>query len=291
MADFQFTIRSQGSARVHPYKGKDGTVFENLLIGGIKSSVVNISGMMIAQAGLEASERVLWLGATYFQRLISRTPRDEDYKYYTRNDSSSRIKDFIVHYHKADDDYMQDYWTARYWNYEGITAKYLRDSCGCNFENFNDPREIEIIYNEFRDRFFGTPGSRGRAEKESGKKTLKEIRFWCDYPADDEHEIRFKLLEDGGYVGDGVIKRGPDRYHGVVNEHSIQAPAGMKAITYAEFMSGQFKAPNKRVHNKNYLKYIGPSVSYSKELEKIIGFGDKYISNSDIAKIMSLYGV
>lgn len=282
MADFKLTIKSEGTSHQRPYIGKDGQEFTNLMIGAVESKVINLTGKMIAQAGLAASERVLWLSAIYFQRLISRTPRDENYTYYD-DEGNSRS-------HKDDEDYMQDYWTARYWNYQGITAKYLRESCGCNFETFNDPREIEIIYREFRDRFFGAPGSKGRANKESGKTTLKSVRFYCDYPKDSKHELRYHLLEYGGFTGDGIIKRGNKRYHGVVGDHSVQAPYGMTALTNAEFVSGQFKIPSGRVLNKNILKYIGLPQNVTKELDTV-DLPKVTLSSSLIDEIMRIYGV
>lgn len=282
MANFKLTIKSEGTSHQHPYVGKNGKEFTDLMIGKVERTVMDITGKMVASAGLAASERVLWLGAIYFQRLISRTPRDEDYSYLDERGN--------IHYHKDDEDYIQDYWTARYWNYQGITAQYLRDSCGCTFETFNNQEEIEVIYKEFRARFFGAEGSRGRANKESGKTTLKSLRFYCDYPKDKVHELRYHLLEYGGYKGDGIIKNGAERYHGVVNGHSVQAPKGMTALTNAEFMSGQFAAPGKRYSNRNLLKYIGPTQNMSDELYQIFK-GRTKLTNSDVEKIMSLYGV
>lgn len=279
---FSVKVKSEGTSHQKPYIGKDGKAVANLMIGALKNSVFDLTGRMIVKAGLEASERTLWYSAVYFQRLISRTPRDENYTYLD--------KDGHKRSHKDDGDYIQDYWTAKYWNYEGITAKYLRENCGCNFETFNNPKEIETIYQEFRNRFFGAAGSRGRANKESGKTTLKSVRFFCDYPNDKQHELRYHLLEYGGYTGDGIIKRGDKYYHGVASGHSIQAPAGMTAMTEAEYNSGQFKAPGKRVYTKNLLKYIGSTKNMTAEIEKILK-GKTTLSNSDVAKIMSLYGV
>ena len=280
---FKITIKSESTSRQQPYVGKDGKKVADLMIGAIRNKTLDLTGRMIAKVGLEASERVLWYAAIYFQRVISRTPRDENYSY-TDDKGHKRT-------HEDDGDYIQNYWTAKYWNYEGITAKYLRDSCGCNFETFNNPKEIETIYREFRNRFFGKEGSRGRANKEAGKTTLKSVRIFCDYPKDKIHELRYHLLEYGGYVGDGIIKRdsGNKYYHGVANGRSIQAPKGMTALTDAEYQSGQFKAPSKRAHTKNLLKYIGPTQQMTKELEKIIGTRSR-LSDSDIAKIMELYG-
>lgn len=280
-ATFKLRVRTEGTSNPKAYVGKDGNQISNLMIGSLETRALDFTGQMITQVGLEASERTLWFAAIYFQRLIARTPRDENYSY---RDNKGNI-----HYHKDDEDYIQDYWTAKYWNYEGITAKYLRDNCGCKFDVVNNQKEIKTIYNEFRNRFFGAEGSKGRANKEAGKTTIKSIRIFCDYPKDKEHELRYHLLEYGGYIGDGIIKSG-ERYHGVVNGHSIQAPNGMTAMTDAEFKSGQFKAPGKRVKTKNLLKHIGRSLSMTKEIKKILK-GKTKLSESDITKIMGLYGV
>ena len=282
MAEFRLRIRSEGTSNQKAYVGKDGKVFSNLMIGALENRVLDMTGRMIAKSGLEASERVLWLGAIYFQRVVARTPRDENYSY--------RDKDGHIHYHKDDEDYIQDYWTAKYWNYEGITAKYLRDNCGCTFEVLNDQKEIKTIYKEFRNRFFGAQGSQGRKNKESGKTTLKSIRVFCDYPKDKQHELRFHLLEYGGYTGDGIIKSGDNYYHGVASGKSVQAPRGMVAITDAEYNSGQFKVPGSNVSNKNLLKKIGPSRTMPEELKDILK-NKRELSSSDIAKIMDFYGV
>lgn len=282
MATFRIRIKSEGTSNQKAYEGRDGTKFTNLMIGALENRVLDVTGRMIAKSGLEASERVLWLGAIYFQRVVARTPRDENYSY--------RDGDGKIHYHKDDEDYIQDYWTAKYWNYEGITAKYLRDKCGCTFETLNDQNEIKTIYREFRNRFFGAQGSQGRKNKESGKTTLKSIRVFCDYPKDKQHELRFHLLEYGGYVGDGIIKSGDKYFHGVASGKSVQAPRGMVAITDAEYNSGQFKVPGSNVSNKNLLKKIGPSRTMPEELKDILK-NKRELSSLDIAKIMDFYGV
>ena len=282
MATFSIKVKSEGTSNPKPYVGKDGKVFANLLIGAIETKVLDVTGRMIAQSGLEASERTLWLAAIFFQRIIARTPRDENYSY---RDSKGNI-----HYHKDDKDYIQDYWTARYWNYQGITAKYLRENCGCTFETFNDTSEIEIIYKEFRNRFFGAEGSKGRKNKESGKTTLKSVRIYCDYPKDKYHELRYHLLEFGGYTGDGIIKKGDERYHGVAGGRSIQAPSGMTAMTNAEFESGQFQVPIGITSNADLLKNIGPKQNMTQELKKILG-RRKRLRADDVSRIMELYGV
>ena len=293
MATFRINVRSQSTEKQRKYRGKDGKRFDDILIGAMRTQVIDLTGRMITTVGLEASERALWLNAIYFQRIVSRTPRDENYSYIDNSDKKRFHKGEANPSAKNDydknNDHIQDYWTAKYWRYPPITAKYLRENCGCTFEVFNDPSEIEIIYKEFRDRFFGPVGSRGRANKERGKTTLKGIRIVCDYPDDEEHQLRYKLLEYGGYTGDGIIKKGDKYFHGVANERSIQAPLGMEAKTKAEYESGQFRVP-KKTYTKNLLKQIGTTQDITKELEKIIGNKTR-ISEVDIEKVMSLYGV
>ena len=278
METFRIRVRTQGTSQQRPYVGKDGKKFNDILIGALETQVLDFTGRMVTKTGLKASQRVLWLSAIYFQRVIARTPRDEDYSY---KDEKGNI-----HYHKDDGDYIQDYWVAKYWRFPGITAKYLRESCGCTFEVFNDPKEIEIIYNEFEKVFFGKANSRAR----KGESTLKGIRIYCDYPKDEQHELRYKLLEYGGYVGDGIIKQGDNYYHGVANKHSVQAPRGMLAITNAEYESGQFKVTKRRAKNENLIKYSGPTQKMTEELKRIIGNKSK-LSDADVNKIMELYGV
>ena len=283
-ATFKIRVKSEGTSNQKAYEGKDGVKFTNLMIGALENRVLDLTGRMIAKSGLDASERTLWFSAIYFQRLVSRTPRDESYSY---KDEDGHKKS-----HKDDGDYIQDYWTAKYWNYEGITAKYLRDNCRCTFEKFNDPKEVEIIFKEFRNRFFGKVGSEVRKNKEKGKTTLKSVRFFCDYPKDKQHELRYHLLEYGGYIGDGIIKKsdGNKYYHGVVNGHSVQAPKGMSALTDAEFNAGQFQAPGNKITTDELIKHIGPTQNMTAEIKKIIKNKTK-LSKADVTKIMSLYGV
>lgn len=278
-ATFKIRVRTEGTSNRKAYVGKDGKKIRSIMIGALETRVLDLTGKMIVRSGLEASERTLWLNAIFFQRLVSRTPRDESYSY--------RDKEGHIHYHKDDKDYIQDYWTAKYWNYEGITAKYLRENCGCTFETINNKNEIKIIYQEFRNRFFGKEGSTGRKNKESGKTTLKGVRIFCDYPKDKQHELRYHLLEYGGYVGDGIIKEGDKNYHGVIGGRSVQAPGGMTALTEAEFAAGNFS-----VSNADLIKYLGKitKVKSYESLKKLLK-GKVKLSKADVAKIMELYGV
>ena len=285
MVKYKIRVKGEGSSHRRAYTGQDGKKVRSLMIGAVEEHVLDLTGKMMASTGLAASERVLWLSAVYFQRIISRTPRDENYSYRSYDKSK---KKWYIHYHKDDKDYIQDYWTARYGRYQPITAAYLRESCGCTFERFNDPKEIQIIYKIFRDTFFGKEGSRGRANKESGKTILRGVRIRCEYPDDKQHKLRYHLLEYGGYVGDGVIKHGPDLPHGVAGNRSIQAPSGMTALTDAEFEQEQFNVPNSEILAN--LKKLSKVVVDPKKLRKLLG-SKRRLSTADMALVMKEYGV
>lgn len=269
---FSLKIKGEGSSNGHYYVGKDGVAFKNLLIGGIEERVLNLEGKMLAAKGLEASERILKLHAIFFQRIISRTPRDESYHWI---DAKGNLK-----HHKDDKDYIQDYWTITYNNMR-ITAKYLKDSCGCTFDKFNDKEEIEVIYKEFK-KFLGKKSS----SYWSGGKTIRALTVFNDYPKDKQHELRYHLLEFGGYMGDGIIKHN-NRPHGVVGGHSIQAPAGMTALTEAEFKNGSFNVATNKL--TSHLGNVQKVKSYSRL--KTLLKGKVKFTQDDLAKIMEEYGV
>ena len=273
---FSVRIKAEGKSNGRPYIGKDGKAVANLIIGAIEEQTLDITGKMIAMKGLEASERVLKLNAIFFQRVVSRTPRDETYHY--------RDKKGHLRTHKDDGDYIQDYWTAAYGTSSPISAKYLRDNCGCTFENFNDPSEIETIYKEFR-RFLGKSTS-AFFKNGKGGRTFRGVRIYNDYPKDKQHELRYHLLEYGGYVGDGIIKE-KERPHGVVGGRSIQAPAGMLALTKAEFEGQKFNIPTEDLFK--YLKRVKKMKSYS-TLKRLLK-GHVRFTQDDLAKIMEVYGV
>ena len=64
----------------------------------------------------------------------------------------------------------------------------------------------------------------------------------------------------------------------------------MTAKTNAEYEAGQFKVPGSEVSNKDLLKNIGLKQNMTKELRKILN-GKITLSDSDVKKIMELYGV
>lgn len=265
-AAFKIKLKHQGASRIEQYTDRDGKAFSESIAGAIEDRIAAVAGSKIVEEKEKSRSRTLFLSAVFFQRVVSRTPLDEDY-YYTDKDGNLVI-------HNKDDDVVRDCWVASY-NKRKVTAKQFRDA-GLTFDVFNDESEIRAIYDVFCKTFIQGKGNRN----------IKSIRI------ENTHE-RFPMLEYGEYQHDGDLKRGELYYHGVVGGYSVQAPYGMLRITEAEFETmslnmGSDELIKSYVKRSQRLNKI-PSASKMKELKKIINKG--HIRESDLDAIERIYGV
>ena len=218
-AKFKMKIKHTGASSFDTYVGNDGKVITEKIKGAVEETAYNAVGKMVAEKTEEATRRNVFLSAMFFQRVVSRTPLDEDY-------ITGMNKDGHLTMHKADDDVVRDCWVASYRNRK-ITSKELRENFGCEFYKFNDRKEVKKIYEQFL--------------KLIGKtQNIRSIRI-------ENTNERFAMLEYGEYEHDGTIKKDTDNkyYHGVKGGYSIQAPAGMLRLTEQEFQDTVFNIPTK----------------------------------------------
>ena len=267
---FKLKIKHFGSSQIESYTGNDGKTFVSRIQGELENTIIDATGQMVAEKALEISRRNLFLAAMFFQRVVSRTPLDEDY--YTGVDE--RGKPTI---HHADEDRVRDSWVASYNNFK-ITAKYLRENCGCEFFVFNDRSEVKKIYQEFL-KFL----SKGKGLAD-GTATLKGVRI------ENNHE-RFPMLEYGEYEHDGVIKKGEHYEHGVKGGFSIQAPVGMLRLTQQEFEDTAFNIPTKDLMMDGRKWQTGLKKKGSLKTVKKLLYGKKKISFKDACEIAKVYSV
>ena len=261
---FKLKIKHQGSSRIDQYTGKDGKIISQKIVGAIEDSAYLVSGRRVFEAAQTHRERTLFLTAVFFQRVVSRTPLDEDY-YFTDKDGDLKI-------HHKDDDAVRDCWTASY-NNKKITAKQLKD-LGVTFDRFNDEGEIRTIYETFRKAFVQGKGNRD----------IKVVHV------DNTHE-RFPQLEYGEYEHDGELKRGEKYYHGVQNGYSVQAPHGMLRITQAEFETMTLSMSTEKlikeyVRRSQRLNKI-PSESKMREIKRVMK--KQHLTDNDIKIIERAY--
>lgn len=140
----------------------------------------------------------LYIAATFFQRVVARTPVDEEY---TQADGTP---------HVPDEDSVRDDWYIAY----GSKTMRSTQFAGC-FDTVDDKGSIDRI-------------ARALVSGIKTSRIIRQIRIYNTNP-------RFSQLEYGEYrFSSGRISSGPKRKHGVVGGFSVQAPSGMLRITESE---------------------------------------------------------
>jgi len=264
MATFNVRIKAQGASRIEHFTDKSGKAFAKTIAGAIEERVATAMGSAIVEEMEKNRARTLFLSAVFFQRVVNRTPLDEDY-YYMNKKGELAI-------HNKDDDVVRDCWVASY-NNRKITSKQLRES-GLTFDTFNDEGEIRQIYEVFSKAFI----------QGKGKRNINSIKI-------ENTNERFPMLEYGEYQADGDIKRGELYYHGVEGGYSVQAPHGMLRITEAEFETMSLNMSSDDLI-KNYVSRSQrtkkvPSASRMEELKRIINKG--HLKESDLDAVERMY--
>ena len=262
---FKIKTKHQGASHIDQYTGSNGKIVAQHFAGAIEDEVAEVKGRALLVSAKTQRERTLFMAAVFFQRVVCRTPVDEDYYYQDKNGD--------LKIHNKDDDAVRDAWVASY-NNRKITAKQMREA-GITFDKFNDEGEIRAIYEMFREAFI------------MGNKNILTVHI------DNEHE-RFPMLEYGEYKNDGTLKKGEKYYHGVEGGYSVQAPAGMLRITQAEFQKMTLTMSTRKLiqsyvqRSQRTLK--NPSPSKMKELKKVLGNKTKF-GESEASAIERIYGV
>lgn len=254
-------IKHPGSSSTESYVGSDGNIISKKIAGAMENRVLAMTGSAISDIAELQRERTLFLSAVFFQRVVNRTPVDEDYFFMDKNGE--------MQFHQKDDDVVRDYWTISYGG-KKFTAKQFKEQ-GITFDRFNDESEIKKIFEILNSSF-----RKGR---------ILTVRI------ENNHE-RFSMLEYGEYESDGELKRGQKYYHGVSGGYSVQAPYGMLRITEAEFQSMTLKSSTERLL-KNYVRQSQrtqkvPSANRLKELKRIIG-NKTNLTSDDISAVERIY--
>ena len=185
-----------------------------------------------------ANATKLYIAAIFFQRVVSRTPLDENYTW-TENGKERK--------HKKDDDATRDHWWIAY----GKKKLCAKDFPGC-FDVFDDENSINTLWRAFQNAF-------------ATEKQMRTIRVYNDADPD-----KFNTLEYGKFKqASSVTKDGELYKHGVTNHFSIQAPVGMLRYTEGELgfilettlkrksaILARASKPTQKVPDKNTVKKI-----------------------------------
>lgn len=260
---FQVKVSVPGASEIDTYAGNDGETASRLIASGMKDSVVRTGAALLSETLDMFVVRNLYLAAIFFQRVVCRTPVDEDYLYMDGDDN--------LLLHRKDDDAVRDKWTVSY-NNARITARQMMDS-GVRFETFNNEGDIKKIFSLLKAKFID-----GKQRK------LRQVQI------SNSHK-RFAMLEYGEYSHDNGVRGKGRYYHGTDRGYTIQAPYGMTRITEAEFeqmslsMSTE-ELMRKYVRQSNRLRKV-PTKSKIKKLMPYI-LDRTHLSGSDISSLTEI---
>ena len=255
---FRISTRLDGALRG---SGTGGRKVSAAIRKVLDDEVVRLAAAEVSLSADEISERNLYAAAVFFQRVVSRTPLDEDYVHGGKT-------------HRADGDAVRDFWAASHGR-SRITAGEMRESYGISFIKFNDPAEIDTIHMIFRSYF------------KERRRIVRSINIQND------HE-RFVELEYGGYGGNPTVPKQGEHYeHGIINRHSVQAPFGMLRVTQAEFKDIVLKSKSGMLvrgysQRSQRLSKV-PGGSKMKRLAALIQ-NRTHLSEDDIDEVVSLTG-
>ena len=251
---------------------KDASYFEE-----IQMQAVDVSLGKLAAYAKAAVKREIAIVATFFQRVVARTPIDERYAVVrTKKDGTTETT-----YHEIDTIVCQDDWYITDGKRK-ITAGDMKKIDGDLFWNVNEKYSIEKIKKIIQQTFDVTPDT--------------NFEVGNDNP-------HFELLENGNkrWFNDGLTagksrgktkKESVRREHGVKNKHSIQAPVGMMRISLAELdlirqsaaessLASRYRPQIGRIQHK--LPNKGKLKDFSKLLEK------RSLKYSDIEEYLEKY--
>lgn len=273
MADFSvsFKMKHFGKTSVVKKVREDGKEVSELVGELVKDNIATVVADVAVNTVRRHNDLVALKAAIFFQRVVSRTPKDETYY-----DKRTKV------YHKADKDFVWKSWKILYGS-KSISAEEL----GENFfteDVFNNKVLINKLADIIKTRLMSTRNT----AYEDRRTRVRSIRFENNHP-------RFPMLEYGTYEkADGDISEGPKYSHGLVNHYSVQAPYGMYRITQAEIESMSLQD----IENFSFRDYkarmgkLGvskvPTSSQVKKLRKVMS--DKtHLTNKDIEAVAKVF--
>lgn len=253
-----FTVVSNGNSTIDQYVNNNGKVVVNKKAGDVVDSMVRIASSAISESSSIERQRTIYMASVFFQRVVNRTPVDEDYWYLDKKSDDMK-------FHRADEDSVRELWEIFGPGFKFTARDFINNRV--SFDEFNSKSDIDKIYVSIRDAAGGN---------RNFYVIIKNV-----------HK-RFSQLEFGEYLKDGDLKKGQKYYHGVERGYSVQAPYGMLRITQAEFGRIKLSSSTEKLI-REYVRRSArvtkiPSKSKVKRLRSLIE-NRTHLSNSDIDSI------
>ena len=212
--------------------------------------------------------------ATFFQRVVARTPLDERYERVIQTKNGEKIIRHI-----PDEEICREHWYIE--ESHGKTKMYSRTLIrgGLEFNIVNNSEEINAIKEKLKAKY---PLKRFLKANESPDFTVAND---CKHFTRLEYGYSSWKNDTEPVVGDG------GREHGVKNKHSVQAPVGMLRITEAELDSIRRKPSVKSLRSRykgGLALQVTPSEKKLKEFYKLLKRSHR-IRYADIKKYLEEY--
>lgn len=245
----------------------DGKTVSKLITSSLRQEIAGMAGTQIVETVRQHNERVLMQAAIFFQRVVTRTPKDE--VYHIQGEGK----------HIPDDDYVWKNWKILYWrrslSAEDIGEQYFQDE-----SKFNDKSCINAVAKAIKENLFG-----GEAKFNARKNRIRNIRFENLHP-------RFAMLEYGLYESSNQkYSKGKYHMHGVQNSYSVQAPYGMLRITQAEMQQMSIADFDKWIANYKRNTQNVTRIRNKSDMKKLASLilDRTHLSDSDIDAITQIY--
>lgn len=233
-----------------------GDIFEKQIENNASAiALKNIAELSASGSNYESViDQRISIFATFFQRVVSRTPLDEKYTWKELNEKTGRMN---KHTHIPDKGFHSQ---CRYdWFItDGEVTVSAQDFPKKYFDIVNDKAAIEGIKKKFKSTF---APRLSKKNVETALETLEGLYIKNDNP-------HYAVLEYGGgyrWPMNGTIKEGHKYKHGVENNHSVQAPVGMYRITEMELL----RESNRKVKTNLAKRYKGNGLTKRSKLQKV----------------------
>lgn len=266
------SITIKTPTRTIPLTAKSRTQMK--FFGELENNVSKICLGRFAQSIEKSYEDQIAVIATFFQRVVARTPLDERYERVVQTKNGEKVIRHI-----PDEEICREHWYIE--ESHGKTKMYSRTLIrgGLEFNVVNDSEEINAIKEKLKSKY---PLKRFLKADEAPDFTVAN---------DCKHFTRVEF----GYSAwkhdtEPVIGAG-GREHGVKNKHSVQAPVGMLRITEAELESIK-RRPSLRSLRSRYkggtAMKVTPSDKKLQEFYKLLKKSHK-VRYADIKKYLEVY--
>lgn len=212
------------------WTAKQGVVYQDVIQKEIEKNASKIVLNKVAELNERGSNyrsvvnQKISLYATFFQRVVSRTPLDEKY---TRIKPSEKTENMLHIKHIPDDSQCRYDWYIS----DGSSIVSAKAFPKSYFTTVNDKSAVDGIKKKLQ-----TVYAKGLKKSNSEEiiKRIESLEVYNDNP-------HYKVLEYGGgynWLNKTKPTKGPgNKYpHGVENNHAVYAPTGMLRISQMELL-------------------------------------------------------